>query len=403
MRFQFDYTDHKEKNTKNKNLVLLEVLLNFNFLEKFYGWGLVSFFIAIRNNNPRKKTVTAKRLYDYFAKIETDGIFEDNHSYNIHDFQEGLQIVKQTVQLADKIELKENDFDAAKLLKDIEGFISTCPVSTEELINLSKQIRTMEDALPVKTVNGYLDASHKFPLPKKAVLIGARSCVQMKNAIPGPYLHVYTEIFSNLLRNENIATPYYKEIYISIGKTVDEAKQKTPVAYRDWHKYTYAGLDIEKYTAATEQEKEKMIVKSMFEGLRLIADVDHLDKEKIEKLIRQVEAEGMNIILTYKTEENDHYKVEVIYKVLADHNEPVPFYMKLTEKKTGKSNTVLINKFKLWWAPYSFGKITIKKNEIIIKGKGGIRGELSRTSDKLPEEHKFVIADVLTVQPNSSW
>ena len=88
--------------------------------------------------------------------------------------------------------------------------------------------------------------------------------------------------------------------------------------------------------------------------MRLIADIDHLDKEKVEKVISRIDREGVDTVLTYKTEENGKYKVEIIYKVLPDHTRHVPFFLLLTDKGSGRSNT-----------------------------------------DGLPDDHTFVIKDVL--------
>jgi hypothetical protein len=408
MRFQFDYNDYHDESTKNKSLALLETFLNFHLLEQFHGWTYECMFIIFRNNAPENKRETVKRIQNLYAKAVVNGNFRENRNYNLGDFEHGLTLIRHAVELVDQLVPEEKDFDAQKLIRGLENLEPLIPKTEEELLDLSKQAQTMESSLPVKIVNGQINASRQRPLPKTTRLVGIRTIGDVGNSLM-PYSYIYSEIFGTLLRNERILTPHYKEIYFSIYRTEEEAKMKSPFAYREWHKYTYAALDIDQYAASSEKVKERMVLQCLCDGLRSIAEIDQLDRDKIEKVISKVTKERMNIVLTYKTEENRNYRAEVIYKMQAEQR--IPFYLLLTEKATGKSNINFIDNFDPWGKPYSFGKISIKKNEVIIKGGGGLRGEVSRLIEKLPGERRFRINEVLNgptpldspVLPRDRW
>ena len=110
-------------------------------------------------------------------------------------------------------------------------------------------------------------------------------------------------------------------------------------------------------------------IKSVCDGLRLIADFDHLQKGKIEEVINMIKNNGIDMELTYMSKQNNNYIVEVLYKVPNSHLEKAEYRLRVTDLKTGKSGLAHIDYIDTYWAPYSFGKILIKKDEIIIKGK----------------------------------
>lgn len=60
-----------------------------------------------------------------------------------------------------------------------------------------------------------------------------------------------------------------------------------------------------------------------------------------------------------------------------------------------KSGVVHIDFIDTYWAPYSFGKIIIKKDEILIKGRDSLRAKISRKQDKFPDEYVFNISDIV--------
>ena len=207
---------------------------------------------------------------------------------------------------------------------------------------------------------------------------------------------MFSEVFSTILRNENIMTPGYSEIYFSIGETMAEAK--TEIAVDNWHKYTYAAIKISRLPSSNESEKEQIIFESMCEALRLIADFDHLDKEKIEHVISYITKQGAQTLLTYLRIENVNYIAAIEYVVLPDHRQNSPFYLHLIEKSTGKNNRTLIGDFDTLWLAHYMSAMKFSKGKVVIMGKGGIRGEISRKNAKVPDEYRFDIAEMLNAE-----
>ncbi|MFC4711809.1 hypothetical protein [Planococcus dechangensis] len=78
---------------------------------------------------------------------------------------------------------------------------------------------------------------------------------------------------------------------------MEEAKQE--VALEDWYSLTFTALDINKFLVGTDAEKFHMLFESIKEGLRLIVDFDHLEKEKIEEVMNEVAQKGLDMELVY--------------------------------------------------------------------------------------------------------
>src|SRR4051812_41884677 len=106
MRFELSYMGPAEPSVKNKNVGLLQTLLNYHLLESFHGWTFDCLHIKFNNQTlsaPREK---AKRYLDLDAALELDGHFLHNRSYSLLDMIEGFRLVKRAVQLADTIPVK---------------------------------------------------------------------------------------------------------------------------------------------------------------------------------------------------------------------------------------------------------------------------------------------------------
>lgn len=395
MRFELEYTDFADESTNNRTVLFLNAFLNFHLIDHFHGWTYDCIYITLQNNAPARKKEGAKKHLDQYAKVTVNGAFKDNKVFNLPDFRQGLQLVRRAAQHVDLLPVEGKDYDVGQLISDLDQLEAELPEEEAALVELYGQMKSMEAAFQIKRVDAYLKACKAHPMALNTKFEYVEIWDHFGQPGIHPYGYMYSEIFSTLLRNEYLMTPHYKIICLGIARTMDEAKKNSPLYVRYWQKYSYATLDIEAYNNATEELKEKMVFRSICYALRLIADIDHLDKEKIEKVISHVEKKGVNTVLTYRTEENRHFKVAVTYSMLPDHTQPIPFYLSITDKKTLISNTVLINNFIPYYAPYSFGKIVIKNDEVIIRSKGGIRGEINRSSSGLPDEHRFLISAIL--------
>lgn len=405
MEFKIEYSDHKDPSTRNWSVTLLTTLLNNYLIDKHHGFTYSCINITMHNDpvNPKIKAKLRKGLDDYHAEVEVYGSFKDNRAYSVIDLVEGVRLVKWAAKLVDDITLKiDKDYQLEKLLNDISHFESTMPKSNQELIDLSGKKKEMDSNIPIKKVDGYIKAWKENPRELKRWLIGIRTYDHFEKDALMPYRYMFDDIFSTVLRGKGILTPRYQEIYFSIDKTLDDAKRKNPLWLDYWHRYTYCTLDLDKYQKSTESVKEKMVFESLCDGLRLIADFDHLDSNKIEEAIAEIKAEGVKIVMTYIAKDHKNYLVEIKYQINDAKPMEVPFYLHLTDKLTGKRYKAFIDNFIPMFAGAGLAKIQITKDEVIIKGGGGVRGEASRQIGNLKDEYRFNINHLKELELHST-
>ncbi|MBO1511369.1 hypothetical protein [Metabacillus bambusae] len=394
MRFLIEYKDFSTKEEINKSLSILDTFLNEHLIGDFHGQTFESILIRFINNAPPKKKFKLKSLYKIIAEVEIKGNFTNNMKLNITDFQHGLLKVIDVINMVSQIEVKEEmDFNKDKLLNSINTIISKAPQTNEELKSYAKKENKIKYVNTVKRVDSliYFSKINRRPLLKR--IIGVRLYDHFEKNTLAPYDYIYSQLFSNLLRRAEVKSPDYEEIYFSIGETMEQAKQS--IAIDEFFKYTYSTLNLSEYNQADDKGKANMVFHSMCEGLRMIADFDHLELEKIESVIEYIDKNGIDIELIYSTAQNNNYLAEVMYKVPQSYLTKAEFKLRLTDFKTNSTGIRTIDKLDIYYAPYSIGKIQLKKNEIVIKGRNSLRAEVSREIDKLPSEYRFNINEIL--------
>ena len=394
MRFLIEYKNFSIKEEINKSLSLLDTFLNENLIGDYHGQTFESILIRFINNAPPNKKFKLKSLYKIIAEVEIEGNFTNNVKLNIADFQHGLSKVEEAINMVSQIKVKEElDFKQEKLLNSLKDIINNAPQTEEELKNYAKKDKDIKYLNTVKRVDSLIYSYKINPRPLLKRIIGVRLYDHFERNTLAPYDYIYSELFSNLLRRAEVKSPDYEEIYFSIGETMEQAKQS--IAIDEFFKYTYSTLNLSEYNQADDKGKANMVFHSMCEGLRMIADFDHLEKEKIEGVIEFIDNNGIDIELIYSTAQNKNYLAEVVYKVPQSHLTKAEFKLRLTDFKTNSTGIITIDKLDIYYAPYSIGKIQLKKNEIVIKGRSSLRAEVSRKIDKLPSEYRFNINETL--------
>ncbi|WP_226671417.1 hypothetical protein [Metabacillus litoralis] len=394
MRFLIEYKDFSSKEEKNNSLSVLDTFLNEHLIGVFHGQTFECILIRFINNAPPKKKFKLKSLYKIIAEVEIEGNFTNNVKLNITDFQHGLSKVEEAINLVTQIEVKEElDFNKDKLFSNLKSIINNAPQTDEELKNYAKREKEINYLNTVKRVDRLIYSCKINPRPLLKRIIGVRLYDHFERNTLAPYDYIYSQLFSNLLRRSELMSPDYEEIYFSIGETMEQAKQS--IAIDEFFKYTYSALNLTKYNQADVKGKANMVFHSMCEGLRLITDFDHLEKDKIEGVIEHIAKNGIDMELVYASVSNKDYLVEIVYHVPHSHLTKTEFKLRLTEIETNKTEIVPIDKLDIYYAPYSIGKIQLKKNEIVIKGRNSLRAEVSREVDKLPSEYRFNINETL--------
>ncbi|MFJ8235507.1 hypothetical protein ACIQ34_07130 [Ureibacillus sp. NPDC094379] len=394
MRFLIEFKDFNNKETKNASLHVLDTFINEHLIGTFHGQTFECILIRFINNAPPARKLKLKSLYKTIAEIEVNGIFKDSIGLNLEDFQQGLFKVEEAIKKVSNIELKEPlDFQEDKLLDDYKKVIKFAPKTDEELLKYAKDERKIRFKNQAMRMDCLMYSYSINPRPLTRNIIGIRIDDQFDQGTLAPFDYIYSELFSSLLRNAKVMLPNYDEIYVSIGETLEHAKQE--IALETWHKYTYSTLDLSKYLATDDIGKCQLVFESICDGLMLITKFDHLEKEKIEAVINCIKNKGLDMELIYTSKQNKNYLVEIIYKVPKNHLDKAEYKLKVTDLKLEKSGVTHIDFIGTYWAPYSFGKILIKKDEIVIKGRESLRANISRKADNLPSEYIFKISNII--------
>jgi len=392
MRFLIEYKDFKTKEETNFSLQLLDTFLNEHLIGEFHGSTFECMLIRFINNPSSKKKYKLRVLYEDIAEIELPGNFSNNKTLNVEDFLTGLHRVEEAIMLVKTIELKsELDFSEDKLLLKFQQSIKNAPRTLEELKAYFKKQKQTVQSNWAKLADLSMKRSLSNPKPLTKPLITISISAPIEETEPN-HSFIYTEVFSNLLRKAEVMLPGYSHIFIHLADTLVEAKQEFAPNHRI--KDAFSIIDTKKYMASDNETKSNMMFSSIVSALRSITRFDHLEEHKIESVIRKIKEEGTDIELTYFSKQNDKYLAEVIYAVPKSHLTNAPFKLRVTDLNSNVVKTIKIDDINLFWCPYSFGSINIKKDSVVIKGRKSQRAEISRRADKLPDEYIFKIKDI---------
>ncbi|MBK0005019.1 MULTISPECIES: hypothetical protein [Priestia] len=392
MRFLIEYKDFKTKEETNFSLQLLDTFLNEHLIGEFHGSTFECMLIRFINNPSSKKKYKLRVLYEDIAEIELPGNFINNKTLNVEDFLTGLHRVEEAIMLVKTIELKsELDFSEDKLLLKFQQSIKNAPRTLEELKAYFKKQKQTVQSNWAKLADLSMKRSLSNPKPLTKPLITISISAPIEETEPN-HSFIYTEVFSNLLRKAEVMLPGYSHIFIHLADILVEAKQEFAPNHRI--KDAFSIIDTKKYMASDNETKSNMMFSSIVSALRSITKFDHLEEHKIESVIRKIKEEGTDIELTYFSKQNDKYLAEVIYAVPKSHLTNAPFKLRVTDLNSNVVKTIKIDDINLFWCPYSFGSINIKKDSVVIKGRKSQRAEISRRADKLPDEYIFKIKDI---------
>jgi len=393
MRFIIEYKDYRSGEETNRNLALLECYLNYNLIEKFHGWTFGCVLIRFLNSPKPSKKLKLKSLYKTFAEIEIISSFTTNSELSIEQFAESIEKVKEAVLLSDKITAKDSvrDYQVKALLKEIASL--SIPASTEELIEMEGAFSDVRDVIQVKRVDGLMQAWKGHPIDHDKTLKGVRIYDKFEREDLSPFAYIYSELFSNLLRQENISTPGYEEVYFSIAESINTAKLE--LAMEEWHKYTYCTLDIDTFKLLSDEGKSDALFGSLKEGLLLISDFDHLDKQKIKRVLSYIEENGTATELVFSSRTKGNILAEIVFTIPKGHRIKTAYFLKITDINTSETGKVKINSIDSFSAPYALGKIQIKQNKIVIESRKSVRAEIYIESENLPEKYEFEIRDII--------
>ena len=191
------------------------------------------------------------------------------------------------------------------------------------------------------------------------------------------YLYGYCEIVAQILRRENFKCPGYYNLYIAIGETEHEAINRTFIL-EDWYTFGIAILNRQQLLEASHEDQERLILKSISDGLKDISILDGLDNEIIERAIDEARKIGVMTERIINSKENGKIRFTVSAKPLRGKFEQEVF-LTLEDKKSerivkwkfGEEDLYTIGSW--FWNIKVTNKLINTKNRIhsdmILKGK----------------------------------
>lgn len=395
MRFIIEFKDFKTKETKDRSLELLETFLNEHFIGKDHGNKFECFIIRFIAKPSASKKIQLKTLYKTFAMVEISLPIEPSRNASLSNFTAGLVEVKDALRKAALIETDGDmlEYHEEQLVNDYRKALALAPKTMEELKCYVQNENQIKFQNQVKRTDGSIRKRLMNPLPLNKRLHNMGVSEDFNEPSVSAYAYRFTEVLSNLLYRAEVMLPGYDSIVIKVAQTIEEAKQD--VALEDSYSLTFSALDINKFLAGTDEEKFRLMLESIKEGMRLIADFDHLEKGKIEEVMNVVAQNGLDMELVYISKQTDKYSAELLYQVPSGPAEKADFQLKLTDLVSGQMGKVPVASAGTFWAAHCFNRISIKKQEIVITGRKSYQAELTRKMEKLPEKFAFDIAKIL--------
>lgn len=395
MRFLIEYKNFNTKATKNRSLELLDTFLNEYLIGKYHGNRFNCLIIRFIANPPTSRKLQLKTLYKTYAIVEVGITIVNDEKVNLMDFEAGLMTIEDAIRKASSIEISEEklEYHEEELVNDYRNSRGKAPKTIEELKRYAKDEKETKFENRVKRVDCYIQTRSLNPLPLNKRLSEIIVSERSNKRILFSFAYQFTEVLSNLLRHADMKLPGYERIVVNIAATVEEAKQDIPL--EDWYTLTYSDLNFNEFVSATDEQKFHLLLESIRKGLCLIAEFDHLDKDKFEGVIDKVMHKGLDMELIFGSKQNEKYLAELLYIVPNSPAEKADFNLRLTDFASGKTGVVPVASVGTWRAPHCFGNISIKKKEIVITGRKSFQADLSRKMEKVPEKFTFEISEIL--------
>lgn len=384
------YLNFDEKSVQSASLETLEAYLNSFTTGMYHGDTFEAIFINFIDSAIKSKTLKKRHLYKKYAEIDLKVDFPIERKLSINTFQGCLNMLPFALKLVDSIKVENKDFAIARLEKDIFRACHEAPKNQKELKTYNINLENIKQANNVQHIDCKIRHRFECPRPLTKSLTYIRILYPF-NTKKDKTFRVLEEILGNLLRRNGLRLPGYQEIYFQIARTMNEAKNK--YALENWHEYAYCELDYDSYRSLKNDGKFRMLLSSVGDGLKSLAKTDHLDSDIIVEVLSTIDRLGTNIELVYMEKKKEGaYTAKIVYSALpVDKNGNLLYRLKLLDAASNEIGECDIAVLSPLWVPYSLGSLTIKKKEVVIKGRGSQTARSSRRRDKLPKEYRFSI------------
>ncbi|MBT2636870.1 hypothetical protein [Bacillus sp. ISL-39] len=402
MRIDIYFHDYKDKSASNRTLEVLELFLNKHTSMNNYSDVYNSLSFKYLNNPPIKRQAKVLMPYGIHPEVEILSYFEDNGELSIETFQLALGLIQAAIpRIVHAPSKKEYEFNVEGLLRDMSIAAKVAPQTKEALEHMEKNKKQITIQNRMNHKLRVIENFRENPRPLDTKLIGVR-ILSDRNRFNDDedfyfYKNMYATIFSDVLRRYDICLPGYKEIYIELVNSLEEALDIS-TSEEDWFQYTHGIIDYTIFKQSSQEMKEQLLLDSLVVALRYIADFDHLEKDKIERAIEYILRQKLDTPLIYFSKENEEYKVRIQYKVSREtiirNYVKASYELHISQKATGEERVIPLGVFETFNVPYILGSINVTKKQVTIKGRKGIRAEIYRSSEKAPSEYKFQLQDL---------
>lgn len=397
LRIDIYFHDYKDKSESNRTLEVLELFLNTHIIMNNYSSVYNSISFKFLNKAPKKREARILMPYGIHPQVEILSDFRDNGKLCVETFHHALGLIQEAIhRIPHAPAKKEFDFDVKGLLRDISTAAKDAPHSKDALKHLgnNKKQLTIQNRMNHKL--RIVENFRENPRPLDTRLIGVRVLSNRYRFHDDEdiyfYQNMYENIFSYVLRRYDILLPSYKEIYIDLVNSLEEAIDIS-TSKEDWFQYTHAILDYTRFKQSSQEMKEQLLLDSLIEGLRYITEFDHLENDKIESAIKYIQKYKLQTTLIYAFKESEEYKVTIQYKVTRENiignYVKASYELHIFQKGTGEERVIPLGVFETHNVPYVLGNIRLTKKGVTIKGRTGLRAEIYRSSEKAPSEYKF--------------
>jgi len=395
MRFTLATTDRQGQRLPHGLLDAAEVFLNDRLGASYFGPGLTHIALIFRKTVPNgRKPKTAWRYKGSFAEhLVAEIVGEDvrNSELTVAAFQEALtQIIDRVLSTS---ELWQGEFRANDFAREFQQSLNDLPVTDSALRQYALGTNQHRARADLNVLRGDEEQRFQISRPCTVQFVGLRN--YPSKSLEGklnPHLAIYEQLLEGLLRNLGWMTPGYREVYINIAETLDQARLNR-VGIEDWHENAYAVIRLADYEAASDVGRMEIVFTALVDALRALATIDHLDQSMIDQAVAQIRATGTDTDLKYLSAENKRHSASVLYRAMDDGGAPA-FRLEVFDKSAGRRATVDLGRHEMWWLPYRFGRLKLSTKEVTIDSRKSERAKVLLQSEKAPEKLSFKYQDL---------
>jgi len=385
--------DHDKCDRKRPELRALEVLLNEHLIGRDHGPGLDAVFLDLIEAPKPTKKFKKRLFYGKYAQIELP-LNVDVEASPHNRFLLAFEAVTQAVHLAAEISLKKGGFHQRRLLDDLEQVRAHLPADGAALDAYIVCCPEIERENILKSVRLGQVVREAMPKPLTTALAGVRIYAQGELRDVDVRAFAFGQVYGNLLGRAGVLTPGYREIYLYVASTLDEALRE--FALEPWYECAPTALNLAEYTAADESTKLVMLSEAYGAALRDIARIDHLDASKVGEVIEDVSVHGLDRDLVLLSKDAARFRCEVVYNPMrADRKGKVPYRLRLTCLESAREGEQKVADLDPWSAPYSLSAIALTRREVVLTARKSMRADIAIRLAKLPSQFRFDCEEVL--------